>query len=286
MDRLYLGMDQETFDLHTEDGLTLSGSFYTQPSSTPKAVIVVIHGHGEHRGRFEPMIEHWVENGIFAVAADMRGHGKSQGKRGHFPSQAIVLNDIETLLMKARSEFLDTPIFLYGHSMGGNLVANYLLKKNILELAGGIMSSAWLRLAFEPPKSKVKLGQMMLKIWPSITLPSKLDSNNLTRDPLANEAYVKDELVHDMISPSLFEIIRLGGIWALEHAPELAIPTLVMHGHEDPITDCKASAEFAKNAPHTTWQLWENAYHEPHNDLEKEQVWALVKDWVISQINK
>ena len=131
----------------------------------------MVHGLGEHQGRYQHVIEHLGQHLAF-FTYDQRGHGKSPGKRGHAKSFNHLLNDVESLLKIARREYNSLPIYLYGHSMGGNIVANYLLRRVTNELAGAVLSSAFFHLAFEPPSWKLKLGQIMASLWPRSSTPS------------------------------------------------------------------------------------------------------------------
>ena len=193
----------------------------------------------------------------------------------------MLLDDIEELLMYARAEFNDAPIFLYGHSLGGNLVTNYILRKNINELQGAIVSSPWLRLAEEPPKGKVKLANFMSGLWPSYAESNNLDVSMLTNVDEVNQAYKNDPLVHDKISARMFVECYQNGLWALAHAVRNKIPILMYHGTDDQITSAEASHEFAKSLnENITYTQWEGIRHEPHNDLNKDEVLAAVFQWV------
>ncbi|HAP61169.1 MAG TPA: hypothetical protein DCR93_17295 [Cytophagales bacterium] len=147
------------------------------------------------------------------------------------------------------------------------------MRKTTNELSAAILSSPWLRLALVPPKGKEILGNMMAKIWPSLTVANKLEEGSLSRDPAVEKAYVDDPLVHDKISAGIFKEVTQAGPWAISHAQELKVPTLVMHGDKDPVIDFKGSEEFAKNAGETaTFHPWPNLRHEPHNEPEQQQV--------------
>ena len=96
--------------------------------------------------RYEHFAAHFNEHDIGVFAVDLRGHGKSEGKRGHAPNYDLLLSDVEELIKAARVDFNDTPIVLYGHSMGGNLVASFILQNNMKELEAAVLSSPWLTL--------------------------------------------------------------------------------------------------------------------------------------------
>ena len=269
----------ENFILTAKDGTSLYGQEWLVEN--PKAAICLVHGLGEHIGRYEHVAEFLNSHQISFFATDLRGHGQSEGKRGHTPSHDMLLDDVEELLMYARAEYNDIPLFLYGHSLGGNIVTNYILKKNTNELTGAIISSPWLALAFEPPAFQIKLAQFFSGILPSLTQPNGLDINHLTNDDAVNQAYKNDALVHNKISTRLFTESYREGLWALENTHKNKIPLLIYHGTEDRITSPEASKTFAEKIGElATYHQWPSIKHEPHNDIDKEEVLAMVLDWV------
>ncbi|MEP2025186.1 MAG: lysophospholipase [Reichenbachiella sp.] len=269
----------ENFILTAKDGTSLYGREWLVKN--PKAAICLVHGLGEHIGRYEHVAQFLNDNQISFFATDLRGHGQSEGKRGHTPSHDMLLDDVEELLMYARAEYNDTPLFLYGHSLGGNIVSNYVLKKNTNELTGAIISSPWLALAQEPPSWQVNMAKFVSKFLPSLTQSNQLDINNLTNDDEVNQAYKNDPLVHGKISTRLFTEAYREGLWTLENTHKNKIPLLIYHGTEDPITSPSASKAFAQNIGEAaTYFQWEGIKHEPHNDVKKEELLEMILGWV------
>lgn len=270
-------MEVEEFKIHTQ-GCKVYG-FHTQPE-TPKGVVVLVHGFGEHSGRYTNTIIPMLLNADLAVVTyDNIGHGKSGGKRGHCPSYEALLDILDEVIIKSKSIFPELSLFLYGHSMGGNLVLNYTLKRKN-NLAGVVATSPYLRLAFQPPKWKMLLGKAMLNILPSITLPSGLDPNGISRIPQEVEKYKSDSLVHDKVSPMFSFPIMEAGEWAITNASRLTIDTLLLHGTDDPIIDYKGTEAFHENSNKTMLNLFESGYHELHNDLCGEEMLAIVSNWL------
>lgn len=260
------------------DGFKLFGQSWNVEN--PKAIICLVHGMGEHSGRYAHVAKFFNEHNINVLAFDLRGHGKSEGKRGHTTSYDLLLDDISLLLKQADSIFPEIPKFLYGHSMGGNLVLNLALRRKV-KIAGIISSSPWLRLAFEPPAAKVLLAKLVNGIFPSFTQPSKLDVAAISRDPAVVDAYKSDKLVHDKISSNMFLSVHESGLWALDHANELSVPLLLFHGTKDRLTSHKASEEFSRKVKcDITFKLWEGCFHETHNEPEKGELFNLIKGWI------
>lgn len=274
-------MQTNEIELRTKDGLTLSGKSWL-PADAPKKIICLVHGHGEHIGRYEHFATHFIQDGIAVFAVDLRGHGRSEGKRGHAPSYELLMSDVEELIKAARIDYNNTPIILYGHSMGGNLVASFILKNNMKELEGAVLSSPWLTLAFDPPSAQVKLAKLVRKVLPSLTQHSKLNAQLLSKDPEVIKAYKNDPLVHDLVSPSLFLSILKGGEDALSKASQLKLRTLVMHGDDDKITSASSSRHFAKDG-RAEYKLWKGLKHEPHNEPEQKEVLTFVSDWILKK---
>jgi alpha-beta hydrolase superfamily lysophospholipase len=281
-------MQHTNFSWRTgSDQLKIHGQVWQPlPGTETIAVIALVHGMGEHSGRYRRFAEFFATHGIAIIAFDQRGHGKSEGKKGHITHYNQLLDGIDELLERARLQFKDKPVFLYGHSMGGNLVLNYALKKpNTVK--GVIATGPWLKLAFEPPAFQLKLAHLMRNLYPGFTQGSNLKTAHLSHDPEIVKAYERDRLVHDRISASFFMNLYQAGLYALQHANELKVSSLVMHGGDDKITSQPASEEFARKANVVAeYKLWDGMYHEIHNEPEKEAVLQHVVDWIRRQINR
>ncbi len=273
-------MTEESYDIISRDGLILKGRSWL-PDSEPTALICIVHGHGEHIGRYQPMAEFFVSQGMAVFGMDLRGHGHSEGKRGHTPSYDLLLEDVEDLMKTARVMFIDTPMFVYGHSMGGNMVANFLTSKKTLELQGAILSSPFLRLALTPSPALLALAKFMRKIWPSFSAPSGVDYREISSIPEEAEKYKNDPLIHGKISSQLSLSLIEAGEKAIERSNELNIPVLAFHGGQDKITSIDGTRAYASNASgYVQFQAWETSRHETHYDVEREKVMELMVDWV------
>jgi alpha-beta hydrolase superfamily lysophospholipase len=227
-------MKHSEFKFKTFDGLQLFGQSWQPDDVQSRAVICLVHGLGEHIGRYNYVADQITQAGYTLLSFDLRGHGQSQGPRGHTPSYEALLNDINFFLNEVDKNFPELPHFLYGHSLGGNLVLNYVLCRQS-HLKGVIATDPWLRLAFEPPRVKVILAQITNYIWPSFSQKNGLDTKVLSHDPEVVHAYENDPLVHGNISARMFISIYQSGRWALEHASEFPLPLLLMHGGDDKI---------------------------------------------------
>jgi len=272
-------MDTTEWTWKSFDGLDMFSCGWV-PGGKPRAAIALVHGHGEHIGRFAHVAAAMAAQGYALLAFDLRGHGKSGGPRGHTPSYTALMDDVAAFLAQVEGRHPGLPRFLYGHSLGGNLVINYALRRRP-DLRGVVATDPWLKLAFEPPAVKVALGRMMNGIAPGFTQHSNLDTKGLSHDAAVVSAYDNDPLVHDRMSARLFVEIYNSGLWALEHAAEFPLPLLLMHGAADPITSAAASREFAARAGNKiTLKVWPDMYHEIHNEPAKGEVFKVMLDWL------
>lgn len=275
--------------LHQEFEFNLHNTkFYGQYFKTDpvKAIIILLHGMGEHSNRYvDFVIPKLLDNNFSVITYDQFGHGKTMGKRGHNPGFEEVLDCIDLISDKSITIFDDIPLFLYGHSMGGNVVINYALRREH-KIKGVIASSPMLRLAFKAPKWKLFLGKIIQKIAPSMTMPSGLDPTAISRDSEEVKKYMEDPLIHNKISPNYSLTFFKTGEWAIKNAHKLKTPMLVIHGTGDQITDHRASEEFLNNSSKiAVLKLLENGYHELHNDLEKEKFMETITNWILKTLN-
>ncbi|MDP6936456.1 MAG: alpha/beta hydrolase [Candidatus Marinimicrobia bacterium] len=249
-----------------------------------KAHVLLIHGLGDHSGRFSHLVNFLNNWGANLTAIDLQGHGKSPGKRGHFHSYNSVMDDIERTLQKLQREADSLPVFLYGHSMGGNLVLNYCLRK-CPQIKGVIATSPALKPAFKPPLYKTLPAKILYTILPGFTVPNGLDLTGVSREPSVIDAYKNDPFVHDRISVQLAVDLLDSGKWALENAHLLQLPALLLHGDADTLTHHDATKAFAQKSDSSTFESFTGAYHELHNDLDKEKVFDTIVEWLEKQVN-
>ncbi len=264
------------------DGMKLSGYIW-EPKENPKAIINLVHGFGEYSGRYDEWAMRFTEKGFLVHAIDYRGHGKSDGRRGHVRKFDDFLNDIEVLVKESKKLYPELPQYIYGHSLGGNIVTNYILKREH-DFKGAIISSPWYKLSFELSAFMLFIARIMNKIYPKFTQKSTLEVNALSHDKNIVDLYITDALVHEKISARMFFEIYKAGDWVLKNADKINLPLFIQHGNDDNVTSYKASREFAEKAvglnKDVTYKEWPGLYHELHNELEKDEVFKLVANWL------
>ncbi|MFN8355012.1 MAG: alpha/beta hydrolase [Spirosomataceae bacterium] len=257
------------------------------PSVSPKAVVALVHGLGEHSGRYQHVADYFNQLGIAITALDNYGHGKSGGKRGHIPKYENYMALMLEFLDQTRQRYPNLPVFLYGHSMGGNLVLNYVLRRQLPDLAGVIATGPAIKPGFEPPKLIVTLGKLTRKIFPSFTQSNQLDVTGISRDKAVVEAYQNDPLVHDRLSSETGIGILEWGDWLYNNAHTTPVPLLLLHGTKDRLTSPAASQHFFEQLKgDVTFRLWDGLYHELHNEPEQAEVLGYIAQWMEQKLNK
>lgn len=265
------------------DGIELFAQGW-QPVGDPKAVVCLLHGLGEHSGRYAHVAEALTAVGYALLTFDLRGHGRSSGKRGHFANFEVVLDDVDRLLQEAETRYPGKPRFLYGHSLGGLLVLYYtLLRKPVL--AGVISSGPALRSSLEQQKAKIAIARVLSAFLPAVGIPTGLDAAGLSHDPQVISAYRADPLVHGLGTPAFATGTLKAIAYIFEHAGEFDVPLLLTHGTDDPIAYAAGSREIAGCVGQgCTLKLWEGMFHETHNEPEKAKVLAYLVDWLDAQL--
>jgi alpha-beta hydrolase superfamily lysophospholipase len=256
-------------------------------AKTPsKLAICLVHGLGEHSGRYQHVIDYFNERSISVVSFDLRGHGLSSGPRGTIPNYETILDDMRQLIELTAREFPAQPLALYGHSLGGNFVINYCLRRDLTapRIARAVASSPLLRTTHLPPRWKTILGQIMNRIWPTFCLDNGVDLRDLSREPAVAIRFRSDSLNHKRLSARLGISMLESGEWALHHAHRLTIPLLLLHGDADQITSSAASRQFADRAGALCeFRMIEGGFHELHHDLDRHEFLVNVADWLLSE---
>jgi len=272
---------QREFTLTTNDGLELFAKSWGDVQAS-HAAVVLVHGLGEHCGRYEHVAQAFVSDGLYVLGFDQRGHGRSPGKRGLIPSYDQPLEDLTLALERAQADAPSLPLFLYGHSLGGLEVLHYSLVRKP-ELQGVIATSPALMVSTST-LNRLMAG-LMKHVAPNMIVANGLDASALSRDPQVGQAYLQDPLVHDKVSVRLGSYMMDIGRYVLDHATEWSLPLYLAHGTADRICQFEGSAQFASRAgAMVTFHPWEGLYHETHNELNKDEVIQAMLDWINAQL--
>lgn len=245
---------------------------YHFPCENPDHVVCLVHGIGEHAGRFARVAGYFEKEKIAVVSMDLRGHGRSRGKRGACAPRREVLRDLDALVEYAQEFYPGVPIVMYGHSMGGNITLDYRARGGHNDVpAGYIISAPWIRLVRPVSGGLLTAVKLLSKIAPDFQIKSEFPE-----EQLGNVEYVRpykdDPLVHPYATAlCAYEGFSIGT--ALEKGTNedngraVKTPCLLMHGTEDLICDIQGSRAFAKFQDPQSFTMveWPGYYHEIHN---------------------
>lgn len=245
-----------------------------------KGTVVLVHGLGEHSGRYQHFAKYLVNHGWAIHLYDQRGHGKTPGIRSYVESFQDLISDLSMVLSRVEEDTGKKP-FLMGHSFGGQVAINFLAKHSKM-VAGAILSSPNIQLAMKVFWLKRVLGKYLSIVLPSLSVPNDIDPKLISHDPLVIENYKKDPLVQSRIT------LRLGDqlLENLDNVPALAkkikCPVLIFHGSDDGVTCVKGSQEFYKNlkVKDKTLKIYPEFFHETLNEIGREEVYQDVLTWL------
>lgn len=243
-----------------------------------KGRIFLVHGIGEHSGRYENVRQHLAAAGYSVRALDLRGHGRSSGKRGHLRF-AHVFRDLDMLLAEERSRGSADRLFLYGHSLGGLIVLTYALDRSPA-VAGLIASGPAIHTALRERRIKAVAARLLGPLLPTLTIPSGLDDTKLTRDAAELASYRADPLVHRQASLGLGHD-ALAAIDRVLSSTRLCAPLLLLHGGADRINYISGSEAIAANlGDRCTLRVYADVLHKPHHDPESRRILDDVVEWL------
>ncbi|HJR79616.1 MAG TPA: lysophospholipase [Anaerolineales bacterium] len=266
-----------------QEGITFFIHGWEPENGNPKALVGLVHGLGEHAVRYAHVGKVLAKSGYALAGFDLRGHGKSGGERGHVSSLDAYMQDIRQFFGLMERKYPDIPHFLYGHSLGGLLVLAYTIQYGA-HLQGVIATGPGLRSSLQEQKAKVAIVRLLGSVLPAMTLQSGLDAATISRDSAIVEAYKNDPLVHDRASLGLGKAALSAIDLCFARAKEFPVPLLIMHGRGDKIAYSSGSEDFAEllraAGKDVTLKLWDDLYHEVHNEPEKEEVFRFIIDWL------
>lgn len=262
---------------------------YEWRGEAPKAIVCLVHGIGEHAGRYDRIGQAFMENAIALVGMDLRGHGLSTGTRGHSAPRESILSDIDRLIEYTMDEYPGLQIFLYGHSMGGNIALDYRRRgKHRIIPQGYIITSPWIILRRKIPRYLYLFSEMMAKVKPDFLMNSDIKDETLGNKDIIQKQD-NPHLRHGRISvKTALEGIETGKALLnnrLEIRGEGPLkPFLLMQGSADMICDPEGSRILAESEKELcTYIEWEGYYHEIHNGSPTADGMAVIRamiDWI------
>jgi acylglycerol lipase len=271
----------------SRDGTTLHE--LTWPAATAQGGVAIIHGYGEHIGRYDHIGKALAARGLTARGIDFRGHGQSAGGRGHIQRFDEYLDDLAALAQRCASELSGRPLFLLAHSMGALVAAEYLLKHGSDPFAGVVLSSPYFALKLKVPAIKIAAGKLFSRLVPKLALPTGLKGADVCADPELQKLYDADPLNNKNATARWFTEATAAQEHVAAHAGEIRVPILMMQGAADRVADPDAArAAFEKFASADKTLSWlEGQYHEVFNEPKEtrdKNVGALC-DWLMARVN-
>jgi alpha-beta hydrolase superfamily lysophospholipase len=247
----------------------------------PERVIVLVHGLAEHSGRYEHFGAWFAARGCAVHAYDLRGHGRSEGRRGHLRRFRDHLDDLDALFAAVRAEHPGVRPHLIGHSLGGLVVTSFLCEREP-ELASAVTSGAALEVSKELSGGRALAARLLRRVAPRLALPLGLDPNGLSIDQEVSRAYVADPLVFRRVTTSL----AVESMEAIERtaacAARVRTPILMMHGEDDPICPVTATRRFFEGltVEPREIRIYPGLRHEIFNEPDHERIFEDVLSWI------
>jgi len=262
-------------------------SYQGWTSEKAKGIVIIVHGIGEHSGRYGNIVNAMEKRKISFYSMDNRGHGKSTGTRGHVDSFMEYVYDLRMFANMIHEAHKDLPVFILGHSLGGAIALRYALTYQD-DLAGLILSAPALVPLVKPGFFLNVVAGILSNTFSSLTFSSKLDPVYLSHDETVLKEYMNDPLVHDRISPRLYTEIKKNAEFCFDHAFELNAPILIFHGAADRLIDNAGSdlLEREVSSVDKRFVAFPSLYHETLNEIPKERdkVLSLVASWIVSRL--
>lgn len=256
------------------------------PEGQALGTVLLVHGLGEHAGRYAQVAAHLRHWGFAVRAYDQQGHGQSEGLRGDLLRPGSLQADLARVIDATRLQLASaqSPLILLGHSMGGLVVARALAEQ-LRSVDAAVLSSPALG-AFPNLLQKILLASLP-RVVPHLRVDNGLKAEFVARDPEVVKAYLADPLVHRRISTGLAAWILENGARTLEDAGQWTVPTLLLYAGQDRLVNAQASAAFAQSAPAAVVQsqCFEAMYHEIFNDLYRAQVFSALKRWLLERFS-
>lgn len=280
------GWSHHEDSIHFEEGRpTLFFHVWRGPQPSIKRVLLIIHGQGEHGGRYAHFPQGFESHYDAMLAVDLRGHGRSAGPRGH----ADLFEDSVDDALEARvriDELFSSParVDLFGHSMGGLVALQMLRHRAEARIFACMLSSPALGLSVPIPGWKLGLGKMMRSVWPTLQMGTGLNAADLTHDQAAVRTHGLDLLNHKCVTPAaFFDFEETMKATAADTAVvPVSVPLLVQAAGDDRIVSEPASRAWfdALQHPNKTWIGYKEAFHEIYNETSRDQVFKDANAWL------
>lgn len=255
------------------------------PEGDPKAVIIIVHGLGEHSGRYDNLVNHMVPLGYALYGFDLPGHGKSDGVREFIEEFEDYADTLTTYRKMVEGWQPGKPIFLLGHSMGGLITTDYLIDHSH-DFKGAVISAPAITVPDNINQMTITLGKVLSKIAPKMGVMA-LDANLISKDPTVVKKYVQDPLVfHDKTTARLSAELLKAMLRVDEDMEKITVPFIAVQGSEDQLANPHGAKMLHERAgsQDKSIRIYDGLYHEVFNEPERDQVLADVASWLNARL--
>lgn len=251
--------------------------FQSWQKKDPELNVIITHGMGEHSESYSRLVNHFAPQNFSFFSWDLRGHGRSNGKRGYAANFNDFVYDMEIFLEEAFKTFkFKAPVVLLGHSMGGLIQTKFLITNpKKFQIKAQVLSSPLFGFSVAVPPIKDKAARLLHSILPKVTLDNELSPDMLTRDPNVVAEYEKDHLRHDVISSGIYLGMMDSFAVVFPRAHEITLPTFMQIAESDPVVSSPKAKEFFELISSANKRIvvyGDGARHENYNDIHREKV--------------
>lgn len=253
----------------------------------PSAAVVLVHGLFEHSRRYQELGEYLADVGWSTFAMDLRGHGASEGRRGHARRFEVLLQDLDRFRREVEGLVPPgIPLFLVGHSLGGLIALRYLEEYHS-PVAAAVLVSPWLGTAVPVPQWQTVLARILTRVLPALPFPSPIDADTLSHDQARVADYRDDIDIHGTITPRLFTEIQVSMRQAVQRGDRIAVPIHFLLAGDDQIVDTASSLAFARSLDpsRATVEVVEGLYHELLQERDRARIMDAIRDFFLAHLN-
>jgi alpha-beta hydrolase superfamily lysophospholipase len=256
-------------------------------ADAPRGVIILVHGMFEHSRRYQEFGEVMAAHGLSTYALDLRGHGASEGRRGHVRTFDLLLQDLDRFRREVEGIVpAELPMFLVGHSLGGLIALRYLQEYDS-PLRGSVITAPWLGTAVPVPRWQILLGHVLNRVMPAFPFPFHIDAAILSRDPARVADYQEDPEIHSTITPRMFTEISSAIHLAVQRGDRIHVPVHFLLAGDDRLVDTARSLAFARSLPEemVSVEVVPDSYHELIQETNRAAVLSVIRERIQDELD-